>query len=208
MVTKVDRLGRRVRADKNCANRFLRNHYKTHIWTVFWNRWGWLSEVCLFWNKSIHFWWTSSRPENNKYRKEMILLKLHHTVSTTLLPSGIKYTHTWCFIPTISYRTICIANAHQFKYLFWEHGRCNMHKVKSWVCVLLRTLVEAILLNFPTVQWTADQSKILYLPISASLSLVWLGVGGGGPPGKVKSWETVAARATKSSPRDMVLRRR
>ena len=40
MVTKVDSLGWRVRADKNSANRFLRNHYKTHIWTVFWNRWG------------------------------------------------------------------------------------------------------------------------------------------------------------------------
>ena len=29
-------------------------------------------------------------PEENKYQKEMILLKLHHTVSTTLLPSGIN----------------------------------------------------------------------------------------------------------------------
>ena len=31
-----------------------------------------LSEVCLFWNKSVQFWRTSSRPERNKYRKEMI----------------------------------------------------------------------------------------------------------------------------------------
>ena len=37
----------------------------------------------------------ASDPDNHKYRKEMILLKLHHTASTTLLPSGINNYACW-----------------------------------------------------------------------------------------------------------------